>query len=725
MPPPGFHVPVGAPLWQGFLSSLRSTHPALAWTFRHLIDVPAAAEHWRAHTWSSESHVQCEALFSSSQTRAAPLTLTILGGSSSSLIDGYGALLGRALQQLTNRSVDVRNPSHGYSGSDFAALYLNHLVPAHTDVLVWEMSTNDWPLLSGASPVTPDSRWRTRRDLSPEHTRAFDLFIRRALGLNPRMVLMFVFLWQPRAADCYPRCANDSLLWDDNLRVLQSPPYASLGGSPTLTLMASAIDAFAVDINALAKHVHSRLLPTARLFADKHHPSSSGHILIAASLLRHLLPFALGVHASPAALAAPPSDGRSDGRASAATLLANALESHAREDEARTATEATLRWSAPPPSPPALSPPIDPLEAKGVAQWRRSRHCRLRVKGLSSARVRQACLRAEGLDHVRARRSNQTEAAAAAGNGAAAAATAGDGVGDGASVGASGNEAAVRRAALRVGALVRTLRDPRSALRGVTFNPPAHGDDILGGLRQAGVATAVPEAVTSHQQHDRHEGGMVEGHGALPGTVAWRGRVSSARRDRVRHMPLPQCTEPASRHLSFIVPGRARFVGLNVRSLAGVFDGSRRAEDERLLVSRHVISGPLPDETLRHLRLFASSRRGGALNASASASKYEEEEGGTGETRVVPFARAALLLGGADFISRGVFAPQVWAELPSTAPVLNREASRPDSPDGHADGPEHEVVTQLRLCRDSLSVLERRAADEVKHVGSIGGAVFV
>ena len=33
-----------------------------------------------------------------------------------------------------------------------------------------------------------------------------DVYLRRALGVNPRMVFVFVYLWAPLAAVCFPVC---------------------------------------------------------------------------------------------------------------------------------------------------------------------------------------------------------------------------------------------------------------------------------------------------------------------------------------------------------------------------------------------------------------------------------------------------------------------------------------------------------------------------------------
>ena len=63
-----------------------------------------------------------------------------LGGSSSCYKHGYG-------EYIRNRSagnVTWWNPSQGSSGSDWAALFLDSLVPQNTSVVLWEFAINDW-----------------------------------------------------------------------------------------------------------------------------------------------------------------------------------------------------------------------------------------------------------------------------------------------------------------------------------------------------------------------------------------------------------------------------------------------------------------------------------------------------------------------------------------------------------------------------------------------------
>ena len=843
---------------------------------RHWADWASGVAAWRRSSWESRSHANCEALFRTSGGNASdgggtsPITLTVLGGSSSANVNGHAALLGQALEELTGRSVEVLNPSHGYSGSDFAALYLQHLVPSRTNILVWEMSTNDWPKPSSSSTTTTisssSSFARTSSDsfassasssttspndlehggdgythnTRPLHTEMFELFVRRALAICPRVIMLFAFLWQPRAAVCYPACRNDSLLWRDNLDVLEGPPYFSdlwVGGGRSSVRVVSPsgeegrrrrgrrgrgkgdrsdgegegagstnrrLDAFAVDVNQLAKAL---ALPTSRLFADKHHPTDQGHLLIAASLLRHLLPYI-----SPSATAAlqpssvapsPPSPPPPPPpSASPVSSVGAGLSHHNRNPHGNTPphhlgkTPVATQRAAPTATP-------HPLDVKGAAQWARSRHCRVRVVGLNSARVRQACLRAEALDIVRAAQRNATRGAG--GSKSRALSTDGSSSRHGANDSTGGSKGAPNRGVqveqhietlvndrvvverMRVRALVKAVKAAGSdGIRGVTFNPPAFGDHFAsGGLHHVelhqqsqqsqqqhppsdlGGSTAYTSNATS-QHRRRGDGRAIRNDEAsektwtpahlnvshvfptraradalspsysylISGTVPWRGRVGASRRDRVHYAPLPLCTPDDSQSnatkgdgsavqsaLSFSIAGRARFVGFNVRAMGGAFDAGRRPQDERLLVSRHVISGPVHSDALPFLRIFVAvsplyhegTREGQPLAAAA-----EQMQG----VAVVPFSREALYVGGAGFLVRGIFVPQVWAELPTDEPL---EGGAPSG-----GRPTRNVVTTVRVCRRPLSMIERRAAEPgglseegIQHVGSLGGVVFI
>lgn len=205
------------------------------------------------------------------------LTITSLGGSASAWRNNYGFHLASHLERdfvrpraAPHSQARVRffNPSHGYTGSDWASLYLDTLVPPETDVLLWEFAVNDWPgqgslrLLDPGWPGLKATTW---------HSEAMELFVRRAFALNPRMTLGLVFLWQPQAARCWPRCEHDDRVWRDNLEVMRH--------------YARHIDAFALDVNYLAKNHTS----VRHLFRDQHHPSDEAHAAIGKALFHRFM----------------------------------------------------------------------------------------------------------------------------------------------------------------------------------------------------------------------------------------------------------------------------------------------------------------------------------------------------------------------------------------------------------------------------------------------------
>lgn len=234
------------------------------------------------------------------------LTITSLGGSASAWRDNYGSHLalllerelfpsqgalpgGPAVVSSAGARINFFNPSHGYTGSDWAALYLDTLIPQETDVLLWEFSINDWPG-DGALQLL-DPQWSGLKATS-WHSQAIELFLRRAIALNPRLVLGFVFLWQPQAARCWPRCKDDDWVWRDDLAVLRH--------------YSRSVDAFAIDVNHLAKNTTS----ASHLFRDRHHPSDQAHAAIGQALFERFvavkdLPESGGGAPSDAALTAP------------------------------------------------------------------------------------------------------------------------------------------------------------------------------------------------------------------------------------------------------------------------------------------------------------------------------------------------------------------------------------------------------------------------------------
>ena len=124
--------------------------------------------------------------------------LTTLGGSSSCYKHGYG-------EYIRNRSagnVTWWNPSQGSSGSDWAALYLDSLVPQNTSVVLWEFAINDWwALPAGISEANFQQQ-------------VLELFLRRLVHRIPKVTVGIVVLWQPYALKCWPECPRDDIKWN-------------------------------------------------------------------------------------------------------------------------------------------------------------------------------------------------------------------------------------------------------------------------------------------------------------------------------------------------------------------------------------------------------------------------------------------------------------------------------------------------------------------------------
>ena len=157
--------------------------------------------------------------YSGSVARQRTFTITTLGGSASAFRPTYADFLADLLERAAYAhgmriALRTANPSHGYTGSDWAASYLDSLIPGDTDLLLWEFAINDWP---GQGPLStlndPNSTWPGLRSKT-WHAEAFELFVARAAALNTRrgsdqqIAFGFVFLWQPQAALCWPHCAT-------------------------------------------------------------------------------------------------------------------------------------------------------------------------------------------------------------------------------------------------------------------------------------------------------------------------------------------------------------------------------------------------------------------------------------------------------------------------------------------------------------------------------------
>ena len=250
---------------------------------------------WQSHAFGAMIHKMLPSVRHGQRN----LTVTTLGGSSSAFQPNYGTHLSRELQdELGKGRVRLVNPSHGYTGSDWAALYLDSLVPPDTDILLWEFAINDWP---GAGPASRlDPSWPGLRSIE-WHKAAFDLFLRRVSSWALRrpapratphgrapLAVGAVMLWQPQASYCWPHCRtcracprglaanetvtcpwrttitphfdwreckDDGLLWRDHIELLeQHMHHASEHAHAT---SGGGIDAtFALNANELLKYVH-------------------------------------------------------------------------------------------------------------------------------------------------------------------------------------------------------------------------------------------------------------------------------------------------------------------------------------------------------------------------------------------------------------------------------------------------------------------------------------
>ena len=134
-------------------------------------------------------------------------TLTTLGGSVSATRFNYAHHMARRLRR-EGRHVTVLNPSQGYTGSDWAAMFMGSLVHPTTDVLIWEYVINDQP-------------WYVSADADTWSRLVFDLYMRRAFALRRNLLVGCLFLWVPKAANCWPHCRNDRQAWQANLQLLQ------------------------------------------------------------------------------------------------------------------------------------------------------------------------------------------------------------------------------------------------------------------------------------------------------------------------------------------------------------------------------------------------------------------------------------------------------------------------------------------------------------------------
>ena len=276
---------------------------------------------WRDAFWSSQPDKQTSRALAGLVADGSPVSLAVSGGSPSAFRHNYAYYFAKLLATNVSQNaecfedhakpgnwkcgtrgqssapgafsapgallVEVTTGAHGHTGTDWGALLMDSTIPRGSQILFWEFSCNDW------SGHGSDEKWNDR---------SLELFIRRAQALNPGVLIIFIFLWQPDARACWPYCPDSSdgrqdrrkrpkWLWRQHTRgVLQK-----LSGS---------IDAFAIDVNAMATQAFEQAKATwpnrsrtfldqqvARLFADKHHPDEATHFAIANALMAVVKPY--------------------------------------------------------------------------------------------------------------------------------------------------------------------------------------------------------------------------------------------------------------------------------------------------------------------------------------------------------------------------------------------------------------------------------------------------
>lgn len=195
--------------------------------------------------------------------------ITSLGGSASEVRINHAAHTAAALTLLlqTQRNhggADV-NVTQGMTNTEWGAWHMDALVPSRTDVLVWEYAlNNDIPA------------WSTAAAPLQRRQHALEFFVARARAINPRIVLVFLFLWQNTAAKCWPRCdttaANNRSAWRATAEAVAA--------------LRCEGDVFGLDFGWLARAMPGHTKHS--LFSDYHHPTPSAHVAMAGALLAHL-----------------------------------------------------------------------------------------------------------------------------------------------------------------------------------------------------------------------------------------------------------------------------------------------------------------------------------------------------------------------------------------------------------------------------------------------------
>ena len=177
--------------------------------------------------------------------------LTLIGGSSSAQLKSFGSICAQ------NLNMTFYNPSQGYTGSDWAASFMDHLVPSDTTHLIWEFAINDW-------------KTETVRLSADEYrSRVLNMFLQRTHILLPQLQqLIFIVLWEPGARSCWPKCKDDKSFFNTIKTILHM----------------KHIKATVIDFNNLAKQHFS----STTLFKDGHHPSEDAHQVLGKIISEHV-----------------------------------------------------------------------------------------------------------------------------------------------------------------------------------------------------------------------------------------------------------------------------------------------------------------------------------------------------------------------------------------------------------------------------------------------------
>ena len=254
--------------------------------------------HWASAYSTSVSHANTQRLLRAARCGSANVTITLTGGSSSAKIKGFAYFLAQRMATALsedateeaecdfsstwlchvakNRSraasasppqvIEVVPASQGHTGTDFAAVLMDALVPQRTDILLWEFVINDWQPHIGNRAFLPT---------------ALAIYVRRALAINPHMVIIFLHLWAPLARSCWPRCnghKGQTFIWN-----------ACVNG---MALYNDTLDLTQIDFNSIAvQHFiagHGKVNESKLLFADKQHPNTLAHKLMGDVIWQHL-----------------------------------------------------------------------------------------------------------------------------------------------------------------------------------------------------------------------------------------------------------------------------------------------------------------------------------------------------------------------------------------------------------------------------------------------------